>query len=215
MATYDDLQEASIVLGPAGLAGTGISAGQLTDILTRLDAVEAKADTINPNPVEIGEFASTTSHGIGSPRHQITGVVQPSWVIWTDIWLPEPMTADAMSVWVETAAAGGLLTLARYTANGALATVYGTVNTDMTGVKFASPDAPDAVPAGRVRLAVRANSVSNIGIVMHQASRWLGHTSELDHIGSRFASGQGALPASIPATTNLYEVPWLGLKRSA
>ena len=214
MSTDPDILRHRIGVATIVSAGS-LTSSQVLDIQNRLTAVEAKADTINPYPIAVNEFASTASHGLGSPRNQVNGIVQPQWVVWVDIWVPQPFTSNAMSVWVSTAAAGGQLTLARYTAAGALARTYGTVNTDTTGVKFATLGTAETVPAGRVVLAVRANNVSNIWVVMHQTNRWLAHTSTLDHIGARFASGQGSLPATIPATTNLYEIPWLGIKRSA
>ncbi len=167
MATYDELQEASVVLGAAGLAGTGVTQGQLSDILNRLAEVERVQNSQNESLV-VGRFYGPLSTLSGYPAP--TGVAITANTLYAaPVYIPQTGVFDAMGIQVTTpAAAGRTMRVGIYEAmadgmSGALLGDLGTIDTTVAG--FWSLSTFAILKRGSYWLAGAANSAVSVARV--------------------------------------------------
>lgn len=188
---------------------SGILASEWTDVLERLTTVEGVAETFLPYTPDTGQYISPVTHGIGDKNQETVGIVQPNNVYWTPIWVPQAITTNSMAVHVTDPAAGGTLTLGLYDRNGSLVRSYGTVTTDTGGWKIAalSTGVTQEVPPGLSWLAVKANTTSDIEIVMYQCDRFLFQDSGFVGRATPLLSVAGGLPSSVSPANWMSVVP--------
>jgi hypothetical protein len=209
MAIYDDLQEATVVIGTAGLNGTGLTEGQLGDITTRVSALEA---IVLP---PLGVLIRNAYYGPLSTLsgYTISNINVGANFMWASPFIcPQNMTFDQIGVEVTTAAAaGGTIRFGIYNVapNGlpnTLVTELGTVDTTLTGFR-PSPAISLTLSRGLYWIAGAANDADVTIRQLHGSGMTAigGHSgtagvSPISAVGRALTAGFTALPASFSAT---------------
>ncbi len=213
MAIYDELQDASVVIGVPGIAGTGVTQGQLSDILNRLNALEAI--TLPPSQAILsGRYYGPLTLLSGWPA--LTSRVLTADVLYASpLYIPQDAAFDTVGVEVNSAATGATIRFGLYAigTNGLptnLIAELGVVDASVSG--FRSITFTRTIPRGLYWLAGAPNAgISVMGTVSQVGvTSVLGHASPsgLDGRAALFrttalATGFTALPTTFGATTTI------------
>lgn len=179
MAIYDELQEASVILGAAGLAGTGVSAGQLSDILNRLTALEAIA--VPPSQIILAgrRYGPLTTISGNPPATPVEMVANRLYAV--PFHCPQDASFDEVGFTVSTAVAGAAVRAGIYASGpagipDALVADLGAV--DASAVGFRPRTISQTLPRGRYWLAGASNVV---GLFIETVVATTGTTAILGH----------------------------------
>jgi len=204
MTIYDELQEASVLLGVPGLAGTGLTQGQLSDILNRIAELEAIA--LPPSQAILsgrwyGPLTALSGWPALTSRALTANVLRAG-----PLYIPQDAAFDTVGVEVSVAAAGATIRFGLYAAgtNGLptnLIAEFGVVDASATG--FRSIPITRTIPRGFYRLAGAPNTELSVMGTVNQA----GVTAVLGHSGTNGENGRSAITRTTALASGFTDLP--------
>lgn len=222
MPTFDELQEARVVIGQAGIAATGITAGEKLDITSRLAALETIA--VPPRQAVMGNrYYGPLSSVSGPLTHDVLNP-DANRMYAGAFSVPQDAAFNQVSVIVTTSAGSGATArfgLYDWQANGLpgnLVIDLGTVDVSATGLRANAITV--TIPRGRYWFA----GAFNLQTVYEAVTVQLGSEAVLGHFDTTgntprsalwrttlLASGFTTLPSTFGSVTTSFYIPkfWL------
>lgn len=222
MPTFDEIQEARVLIGQAGIAATGITAGEKLDITSRLAALEAIA--VPPRQAVMGNrYYGPLSSVTGPLTHDVLNFAANTLAAGV-FTCPQNAAFDQVSVIVTTSAGAGATVrfgLYDWQANGLpgnLVMDLGTVDASATGLRANTINV--TIPRGRYWFAGAFNQQT----VYESATVALGSEATLGHFDTTgntpraavfrptvLATGFTSLPSTFGSVSTTFHIPkfWL------
>jgi len=215
MATYDELQEASVILGAAGLAGTGVSEGQLNSILN--DIAELKAIAMPPGRAIVNGLyygPMTTIDGFGGLNDQTMGA---DTLVCSPFVVYQNASFNELSLEITTAVADSSIRIGLYNvgADGLPTTLWaelGVIDTTATG--FRGIAISRVIPRGTYWIGGACNKAGVYAralTITPGMTAFMGHysrdaSSPMAGIYKALSAGFTSLPANFGAIGLTYQV---------